>query len=596
MLAARTPLRPESPMATQPIILAVDEDRANQSIIAPQFNLQGHTYRFITDRRKLSGGLKQLNPDLLIVVGELTSDFVIQVLDTLALDLTYSTRPVIVICRDQADAQFVKGFRSGVIAMLPGPLAAPHVDQITAIWNDLASRQGLVSGTGDGKSLTALMEHVRRTRRSGVLVISPRTPNEGRATFVHGKLERARFLGATNVDALRAMAQLPQVNWTFAEVAGRQGDGAGVVIEVGDVVTGETEIAEITGTPLPPALDEPLAFEVPTAAPPAPVVAAPAGKVQLLLVDDDEAILRMFSALFAKHGFDVSVAKDGQAGAELALQKHFDLVFADLNMPHLDGWGMLRLLRDDYRTRELPVAFVSAHDDYRESLRALDAGAQAYVSKGTRLDALVAQARKLLEPRSLVQAHLAMGNDEPVAIQIHGVGPQWLLHQLALDRVTGTLSARDGWAAYTVVFVDGACVHASAVAGKYTAEGERAFNAFIGTRAAEGEFTRGPSTAVRNLFLATDVLLERAATTLNDNERRLRESMMVQATQVEVNKPLYDVYRQVGPREWLECARLICEENMAPRDIISKLELSPLDIEETMKDLIRRGVVTLKKA
>ena len=180
-------------------------------------------------------------------------------------------------------------------------------------------------------------------------------------------------------------------------------------------------------------------------------------------------------------------------------------------------------------------------------------------------------------------------------MQIHAIGPQWLLHQLAIDRVSGTITARDGWASYTLVFVDGACVHASAVAGKYTAEGERAFNAFIGTRAAEGEFSRQPSTAARNLFLATDVLIERAATTLNDNERRLRESMMVQATQVEVNKALYDVYRQVGPREWLECARLICEENMAPRDIISRLELSPLDIEETMKDLIRRGVVTLKK-
>jgi CheY-like chemotaxis protein len=314
-----------------------------------------------------------------------------------------------------------------------------------------------------------------------------------------------------------------------------------------------------------------------------------------MLVDDDEAILRMFSALFAKHGFEVTVAKDGQIGSELALQKHFDLVFADLNMPHLDGWGMLRLLRDDYRTRELPVAFISAHDDYRESLRALDAGAQAYVSKGVRLDALVAQARKLLEPRSLIQAMLAMNGSEPIAMQIHAVGPQWLLHQLALDRVSGTINARDGWATYTLVFIDGACVHASAVAGKYTAEGERAFNAFIGTRAAEGEFSRRPATAARNLFLATDVLIERAATTLNDNERRLRESMMVQATQVEVNKALYDVYRQVGPREWLECARLICEENMAPRDIISRLELSPLDIEETMKDLIRRGVVTLKK-
>jgi Mn-dependent DtxR family transcriptional regulator len=52
----------------------------------------------------------------------------------------------------------------------------------------------------------------------------------------------------------------------------------------------------------------------------------------------------------------------------------------------------------------------------------------------------------------------------------------------------------------------------------------------------------------------------------------------------------------VGPQQWLEAARIICEEKMAPRDIIATLEISPIDVEETMKDLIRRGVVTLKKA
>jgi hypothetical protein len=134
------------------------------------------------------------------------------------------------------------------------------------------------------------------------------------------------------------------------------------------------------------------------------------------------------------------------------------------------------------------------------------------------------------------------------------------------------------------------------VAGKYTAEGERAFNAFVATRAAEGEFTPGaPAAVARNLFLGTDVLVERACSTLNENERRMRESLMVQATQIEVSHELYSVYRQVGPKQWLECARLICEEKVSPRDIIARLELSPVEIEETMKDLIRRGVVTLKK-
>src|SRR5690606_23868503 len=129
--------------------------------------------------------------------------------------------------------------------------------------------------------------------------------------------------------------------------------------------------------------------EVPVAKPPRRA----AKSTPILLVDDDDALCAMFSILFRKHGFEVTTASDGFAGYEAARDGSFDLVVADLNMPRMDGWGMLRLLRDDHRTRETPVAFLSCHDDYRESLKALNAGAQAYFSKSTRLDALAAQVR-----------------------------------------------------------------------------------------------------------------------------------------------------------------------------------------------------------
>jgi hypothetical protein len=43
-------------------------------------------------------------------------------------------------------------------------------------------------------------------------------------------------------------------------------------------------------------------------------------------------------------------------------------------------------------------------------------------------------------------------------------------------------------------------------------------------------------------------------------------------------------------------ARLICEQHVPPREIIASMETSPIEVEETLKDLVRRGVVTLKKA
>ncbi len=575
---------------TAPIVLGIDEDRGAQTAIAQAFNEQGIFYRFVTDRRKVTGGIKQLKPHLLVVYGELESDFVIQVLDALSSDSSSAQRPVIVVCSDTSDAAFVHGMRTGVVGLLKAPFTPAHVGVVRAVHEEATTRTGNSTGIADAATLHRFIEHIRRTRRSGVLITNPRTANEGRASFIYGKLDKASFLGAYAMDAVMAMLKQPQVRWSFTEVAGSHSEGTGVVIEVGDTVTGETPIAEVSVTD-----DEPLAFEMPhqKAEPPPP---APQGiSPQLLLVDDDPAILKMFSTLFTKHGFLVSTATDGNEGFEVALQHAFDAVLADLNMPHLDGWGMLRSLREDFRTRELPIAFLSAHDDYRESLRALDAGAQAYLSKGTKLDVIVNQVIKLLEPRRTLLAMLDMGETNSLAI--HTVGPQWLLHVLAQRQLTGVVSCRDGWAAYTLAFNEGACFHATAIAGKYTAEGERAFNAFIASRAGEGSFLAGPTPPMaQNLFLSTEVMIERACTALNDNERRMRESLMVTATQIDVNTDLYAVYRAVGPKQWLEAARLICEDKTPPRDVIAQLDLSPVEIEECMKDLIRRGVVSLKKA
>jgi CheY-like chemotaxis protein len=580
-----------------PIILGVDENREVQKAVSQIFNAQQVMYRFVSDRQRVSAAVRQLQPHLILLFGELASDFVIQVLDALAADVVSAQRPVVLVSQDTSDAPFLQGMRSGVVGMLKAPFAGPHLGVVRALWDELGTRSGTSSGTASPSTVQHFIEHIRRTRRSGLLTTDERTANEGKASFVYGRLDRASFLGAQGPHALAAMLSQPTIRWSFTEVAGSRGEGAGVVIEVGELETGETAVAEVVVGQLDE--DEPLTFEVPVLAarPGAPSANVPAegapAATQLLLVDDDPTIIKMFSTLFTKHGFAVTTATDGQEGFQAALSHDFDAVLADLNMPHLDGWGLLRRLREDFRTRELPIAFLSAHEDYRESLRALDSGAQAYLSKGTKLDVIIGQVVKLIDPRRTLEALLELGQAE--ALAIHTVGPQWLINMLSRHRSTGMLTCRDGWASYQLAFSAGTCIHASAVAGKYKAEGERALNAFIASRSAEGQFHQGNLPALgQNLFLATEVLVERACSVLNDNEQKMRESLMVSATEVQVNDELYAVYRAVGPRQWLEAARLICEEKKTARDVIAILDASPVEIEECMKDLIRRGVITLR--
>ena len=351
-------------------------------------------------------------------------------------------------------------------------------------------------------------------------------------------------------------------------MTGRDDGGAGeadevvVTLEMGDIVTGEIEV--------------PVGLRA---------------RQPILLVDDDEALARMLGILFRKHGFDVTVAEDGMEGYQAALAAPFEAVVADLNMPRRDGWGLLRVLRDDYRTRELPVAFLSAHDDYRESLRALDAGAQAYLSKSTRLEALAAHVRSLLEPRR--QAKVALSSRGPVAIPVGALGPQWVVRQCAALRLTGILEGADDWAGYRLTFSGGQPVHAVAQSGRHVAEREKAFTAFIASRGVQGRFVPQAVSVEPNLQRDTEALIAHAIEVLSTNQGRVRESLKVHATRIDVNPDLYALYTQIGPAGWLETARLICEERLPPREIIARASASPLEVEETLKDLVRRGVVTL---
>lgn len=578
-------------MSEGPKILGVDPDRAAQASIAAAFNQAGLFYRFICEPKKALGAVRQLQPELIVLFAELGSDTADELLDGLSSDVAFAHLPIVVVAQDTTDRGFVLGLRTGVVAILPRPFdPARHISGIKHVLAELPTRQGSTSGTADSKMLARLVEHLRKTRRSGSLAFDPRTPQEGRATLLLGKLETAAYQKLKGIEALVSMVAQPSAQWSFAEVHGAGGDGAGVVIEVGEANGHEEEV--VVGT-LEAVEAPPEAFEMPFTpahGQPSPVASVGA---KLLLVDDDEGLVRMFSTLFTKHGFAVSSAADGLEGFEAAQSGGFDAIIADLNMPRMDGWGMLRMLRDDFRTRELPLAFLSCHDDYREGLRALNAGAQAYFSKGTRLDGLVGQVRKLLEPRVLTQKQIAAGQDFHCAIGV--VGPQWLLSQLASNAFTGWIEAKDTFAGYQLYFTQGRCTHAAAVAGRYTADGERAFNAMISSRNADGVVRFGQAQVPQTLSQPTREMIARACETLTGNEQRMRESLLISATTIEVNDDLYAIYRQVGPRQWLELARLICEERVSPREVIARIDTSPIEVEETLKDLLRRGVVTLKR-
>lgn len=109
---------------------------------------------------------------------------------------------------------------------------------------------------------------------------------------------------------------------------------------------------------------------------------------RILVVDDNEHNREYARQVLAEQ-FEVEVAEDGVEALALIEAAPPDLVLLDLSMPRLDGWGVIRALRDDPTHAGLPIVACSAHAMRGDQERALAAGFDAYLTKPYRPNDLV---------------------------------------------------------------------------------------------------------------------------------------------------------------------------------------------------------------
>jgi two-component system chemotaxis sensor kinase CheA len=102
---------------------------------------------------------------------------------------------------------------------------------------------------------------------------------------------------------------------------------------------------------------------------------------RLLLVDDSMTTRTLERNILESAGYDVMAAADGRAALELLERHGADLVVSDVEMPHLDGLGLLTAIRASSRFRDLPVILLTSLEAADHRQRGLDAGADAYLVK-----------------------------------------------------------------------------------------------------------------------------------------------------------------------------------------------------------------------
>ena len=102
---------------------------------------------------------------------------------------------------------------------------------------------------------------------------------------------------------------------------------------------------------------------------------------KILVVDDQPAVRRLLEVVLVDAGFDVAQAQDGAEALEQVRTGHPRACVLDVMMPRVDGWEVLRTLRGDPSTADLPVIMLTAKGDPRDRLRGWELGCDAYVPK-----------------------------------------------------------------------------------------------------------------------------------------------------------------------------------------------------------------------
>ncbi|BCJ66562.1 two-component system response regulator PhoP [Polymorphospora rubra] len=124
------------------------------------------------------------------------------------------------------------------------------------------------------------------------------------------------------------------------------------------------------------------------------MAAASQTEARLLVVEDDPNILELLSASLRFAGFDVATATSGSAAVAAAKDHRPDLVVLDVMLPDLDGFEVIRLMREG-GTRT-PVVFLTARDATDDKIRGLTLGGDDYVTKPFSLEELTARIRAVL--------------------------------------------------------------------------------------------------------------------------------------------------------------------------------------------------------
>lgn len=104
-------------------------------------------------------------------------------------------------------------------------------------------------------------------------------------------------------------------------------------------------------------------------------------KKKILVVEDEESLLRLESILLSSKGYNVVGVKDGKAALDAVATEQPDLIILDIMLPEIDGIEVCRRIKADPATAKIPVVMLTAKKSRQDVEAGTEAGADAYITK-----------------------------------------------------------------------------------------------------------------------------------------------------------------------------------------------------------------------
>lgn len=120
-------------------------------------------------------------------------------------------------------------------------------------------------------------------------------------------------------------------------------------------------------------------------------------KARILIIEDDFSFRDLLRLHLSAVGYKVQIAEDGVAGGRALLADPPDLILSDIDMPFLNGFELLSLLKTDESTASIPVILISGRSDSDTMAKAVDLGAADFLMKPVARDHLLDAIERCLE-------------------------------------------------------------------------------------------------------------------------------------------------------------------------------------------------------